>query len=75
MLLSGANGLAAFAATLYLYRFRCVKNGLYRVMRTLFLFICENKGADQLRGKVTTQLIRLFRAFLSTIPLIPKSEI
>ena len=38
-------------------------------MRKPVFIICENKGADQLRGNLW------FRYIHSTVPLLPKSEI
>ena len=38
-------------------------------MRRPVLYICENKGADQLRGNLW------YRYIDSTVPLLPKSEI
>ena len=45
------------------------------VMRKPFFCICENKDADQLRGKREADQRLCFRYTDSTIPLLPKSEI
>ena len=42
---------------------------------SLFLHICENKSADQLRGNRAAVQRLCFRYIDSTIPLHPKSEI
>ena len=38
-------------------------------------FICEDKGADQLHGNRTADQGLCFRYIVSTIPLLPKSQI
>ena len=43
--------------------------------KTGFLHICENKGADQLRGNREADQRLCFRYTDSTIPLLPQSEI
>ena len=48
---------------------------LSRVVRKPDLCICENKGADQLRGNREADQRLCFRYSDSTIPLVPKSEI
>ena len=45
------------------------------VMRKPAFCICENKGADQLRGNREADQSPCFRYSDSTIPLLPKSEI
>ena len=45
------------------------------VMRKPDFCICENKAADQLCGKRTTDQRLRFRYMDSAIPLLPKSEI
>ena len=45
------------------------------VMRKPAFFICENKDADQLRGKREADQRLCFRYIDSTIPLLPKYEI
>ena len=44
-------------------------------MRNPAFCICENKGADQLRGNHEADQRLCFRYRDSTIPLLPKSEI
>ena len=46
-------------------------------LENLLFAFCENKGADQLRGRHTADQRLCFRYIDSTctIPLIPKSEI
>ena len=44
-------------------------------MRKLDFWICENKDADQLRGKHEADQRLCFRYMDSTIPLLPKSKI
>ena len=44
-------------------------------MRKPVFCICENKGADQLRGNREADQRLCFRHTDSTIPLLPKSEI
>ena len=44
-------------------------------MRRPAFCICENKDADQLRGKCEADQRLCFRYMDSTIPLLPKSEI
>ena len=44
-------------------------------MRKPAICICENKGADQLRGDRKADQCLCFRYTDSTIPLLPKSEI
>ena len=44
-------------------------------MRKPTICICENKGADQLRGNREADQRLCFRYMDSTIPLLPKSEI
>ena len=46
-----------------------------RVVRKSAFCICENKDADQLRGKREADQRLCFRYMDSTIPLIPKTEI
>ena len=46
-----------------------------RVVRKLAFCICENKDADQLRGKREADQRLCFRYMDSTIPLLSKSEI
>ena len=46
-----------------------------RVVRKPAFCICENKGADQLRGNREADQRLCFRYKDSTIPLLPKSEI
>ena len=45
-------------------------------MKKIPFCICENKGADQLRSKVTVQLISAFFFCFkdSTLPLLSKSK-
>ena len=45
------------------------------VMRKPAFCICENKGADQLRGNHEADQRLCFRYTDSTIPLLPKPEI
>ena len=46
-----------------------------RVMRKPDFCMCENKGADQLRGNREADQRLCFRYTDSIIPLLPKSEI
>ena len=46
-----------------------------RVVRKPDFCICENKDADQLRGKREADQGLCFRYMDSSIPLLPKSEI
>ena len=46
-----------------------------RVMRKQTFCICENKGADQLRGNREADQRLCFRYIDSTIPLLSKSDI
>ena len=46
-----------------------------RVLRKPAFCICENKGADQLRGNREADQRLCFRFTDSTIPLLPKSKI
>ena len=48
---------------------------LSRVMRKPALYLCENKDADQLRGKREADQRLCFRYTDSTIPLLPKYKI
>ena len=50
------------------------KHYLSRVMRKPTFCICENKDADQLRGKREADQRLCFRYIDSTIPLLSKSE-
>ena len=52
-----------------------VQYNLIRVMRKPAFCICENKGADQLRGFREADQHLCFRYTDSTIPLLPKPEI
>ena len=44
-------------------------------MRKPTIYICENKGADQLRGNREADQRLCFRYTDSTIPLLPKPKI
>ena len=48
---------------------------LNRVMGKLGVFLCENKGADELCSYCTADQRLCFRYTDSTIPLLPQSEI
>ena len=48
---------------------------LSRIMRKPDFCICENKGADQLRGNREADQRLCFRYIDSTIPLLSKPEI
>ena len=50
-------------------------NNMSRVMRKPTFCICENKDADQFRGKREADQHLCFRYIDSTIPLLSKSEI
>ena len=50
-------------------------HNMSRVMRKQTFCICENKGADQLRGNREADQRLCFRYLDSTISLLPKSEI
>ena len=51
------------------------KKYMNHVVRKPAFSICENKGADQLRGNREADQRLCFRYTDSTIPLLPKSEI
>ena len=51
------------------------RNHMSRVVRKLAFCICENKGADQLRGDREADQRLCFRYTDSKIPLLSKSEI
>ena len=57
----------SLSSTIHLY--------MSRIMRKPAICICENKGADQLRGNREADQRLCFRYTDSTIPLLPKYEI
>ena len=64
-----------FTLKTYKEIFKQISLHMSQVMRKPTFCICENKGADQLRGNREADQRLCFRYIDSTIPLISKSEI